>query len=91
MTDSSGPAVIETVNVALRSYYLSPTRDPHITTHDEIHEAIRGLKVSKVSGPIGLPNRALKHLPKRKVSLLASSSTRFSATVTFPKRGMTLK
>ena len=59
------------VVVALRSYFLSPASEPQLTTPDEVHEAIRGLKVSKVPGPNGIPNRALKHLPKQVVSLLA--------------------
>ena len=68
--DPSVPAVIETVHVALRSYFLSPASEPQLTTPDEVHEAIRGLKVSKAPGRNGLPNRALKHLPKRAISLL---------------------
>jgi len=71
MTDPSVPAVTETVDVALESYFLSPASEPQLTTPDEVHEAIRGLKVCKAPGPNGLPNRALKHLPKRAVSLLA--------------------
>jgi len=71
VTDPSVPAVIETVDVALRSYFLSPASKPQLTTPDEVLEAIRGLKVSKATGPNGLPNRALKHLPNREVSLLA--------------------
>jgi len=70
VTDPSVPAVIETVYVELRSYFLSPAIEPQLTTPDEVHEAIRGLKVSKAPGPNDLPNRALKHLPTRVVSLL---------------------
>jgi len=71
VTDPSIPSVIETVDVVLRSYFLSPASEPHLNPPDEVHEAIRGLKVSKAPGPNGLPNRALKHLPKRAVFLLA--------------------
>jgi len=39
VTDLSLPAVIETVDVALRSYFLSPAREPQLTTPDEVHEA----------------------------------------------------
>jgi len=56
--------------VALKCYFLGPASEPQLTTPDEVHEAIRGLKVGKVPGPNGLPNRALKHLPKRAVSVL---------------------
>jgi len=71
VTDPSVPAVIEMVEVAQRSYFLGPASEPLLTTPDEVHEAIRGLKVSKAPGPNGLRNRALKHLPKQAVSLLA--------------------
>jgi hypothetical protein len=69
--DPSVPAVIEMVDVALRSYFMTPASEPKLTTPDEFQEAIRGLKVSKAPGPNGIPNRALKHLPQRAVSLLA--------------------
>jgi hypothetical protein len=58
------------VDVALRSYFLTPARERKLTTPEEVQEAIRGLKVSKAPGPNGIPNRALKHLPQRAVSLL---------------------
>jgi len=63
--------MIETVDVALRSCFLSPASEPQLTTPDEVHEATRGLKVTKAPGPNCLPNRALKHLHRRAVSLLA--------------------
>ena len=47
VTNPSVPAVIETVDVALRSYFLSPASEPHLTTHDEVQEAIRVLKVTR--------------------------------------------
>jgi hypothetical protein len=36
----------------------------------EVQEAIRDLKVGKAPGPDGIPNKALKHLPQRVISLL---------------------
>ena len=57
--------------MALRSYFFSPASEPQLTTPDEVHEAIRCLKVIKAPVPNGLQNRALKNLPKRAVSLLA--------------------
>jgi len=83
-TDPSVPAVIETVDVALGSYFLSPVGEPQLTTHDEVHEAIRGLKVSKAPGPNGLSNRALKHLLKRAVSLHARIFNAVLRTHHFP-------
>jgi hypothetical protein len=41
-----------------------------LTDPEEVQEAIRGLKVSKATGPNGIANRALKHLPHPEVSLL---------------------
>jgi len=71
VTDPSVPAVIDTADVALRSYLISPSSEPQLTTPDEVQEAIRGLEVSKALVPNIIPNRALKHLPKRAISLLA--------------------
>jgi len=85
VNDPSVPAVIETVDVALRSYFLSPASVVHLTTPDEIDEAIRGLKVSKGPGPNGIPNRTLKHLPKRAVSLLARIFNAVLRTHHFPQ------
>jgi hypothetical protein len=67
VTNPSDPAVIEMVDVALRSYFLAPARKPKLTTPEEVQEAIMGLKVSKAPGPNGIPNRALKLLPQRAV------------------------
>ena len=67
--DPSVQAVIEPGDVALRYDFLSPA------TPDKVQEAIRGLKVSKCPGPNYIPNRALKHLHKIAVSLLANIFT----------------
>jgi hypothetical protein len=69
--DPSVPAVIEMVDLALRSYFLTPASEHQLNTTEEVHEAIRSLTVSKTPGPNGIPNRTLKHLLKRAVSLLA--------------------
>ena len=68
--DPSVPAVIEMVDVALMSYFQTPASEPKLTNPDEVHEAIRGLKVGKAPGPNALPNIALKHLPQLAVSIL---------------------
>jgi len=78
-------------DMALRSYFFTPASEPKLTNPDEVHEAIRGLQFSKDPGPNGIPNRALKHLPKRAVCLLPCSSMRFFAPITFPECGSTLE
>jgi hypothetical protein len=84
VTDPSAPAVIEMVDVALRSYLLTTASEPKLTNPEEVQEAIRGLKVSKAPGPNGLPNRALKHLPQRVVSLLVQIFNAILLTHYFP-------
>jgi hypothetical protein len=48
VTDSLIPAVIETVNVGLRSYFMAPAGQPKLTNPEEVQEAIRG---QQGSGP----------------------------------------
>jgi hypothetical protein len=64
------PAVIEIVDLALRSHFMSPAREPKLTNPEEVREAIRALIVSKAPGPNGISNRAFKHLPQRAVSVV---------------------
>jgi hypothetical protein len=78
------PAVIETVNVGLRSYFMAPASEPMLTNPEEVQEAIRGLRVSKAPGPNGIPNRALKHLPQRAVNLLVLIFNTILVTHHFP-------
>ena len=85
VTDFSVPAFIETFDVALRSYFLSTATEPQLTTPDEVHETIRGLKVSKTPVANGIPNRTLKQLPKRTVSPLAPIFNAVLATHHFPQ------
>ena len=83
MTDTSVPAVIDMVDVSLRSYFLTSASEPKITTPDEVHEANRGLNASKAPGPYDIPNRTLKHLPQRAVSLLAQIYKAILRTLNF--------
>jgi len=82
--DSSVPAVFAVVDVALRFYFQMPASEPKLTNPDEVHEATRGLKVGKSPGPNCKPNRALKHLPQRAVSLLAQIFNAILLTHHFP-------
>ena len=47
VTDPSVPADIEKVDVALRSYLITPASEPKLTNPEEVQEAIRGLMVGK--------------------------------------------
>jgi hypothetical protein len=84
VADPSVPAVIEMVDVALRSYFQTPASEPNLTNPDEVQEAIRGLKAGKAPGPNGIPNRALKHLPQRAVFLLVRIFNAILLTHHFP-------
>jgi hypothetical protein len=72
VNDPSDPAVIENVAEPLQAYSYAPASQPKLTNPMEVQDAIRGLKVGKALGPIRLPNRALKHLPQRAISLLVA-------------------
>jgi hypothetical protein len=39
-----------------------------LSSPSEVQEAIKGLKVGEAPGPNGVPNRVLKHLPKRAIT-----------------------
>jgi len=84
VTDSSVPAVIETVDLALKTYFIRSAGEPHLITPDEVHEGIWGPKVSKAPCPNGVPNGVSKHLPRRAVSLLARIFNRVLRTHLFP-------
>ena len=70
VTDPSVSAVIEMVDLRLRSYFMASASEPKLTNPEEVQKTIRVPKVSKAPGPKGIPNRALKHLSQRAVSLL---------------------
>jgi hypothetical protein len=80
----SFPAVIEMVDVALRSYFMTPASEPKLTYPHEVQEAIRSLKVGKAPGPNGFPNRELEHLSKQAVSLFVQIFNAVLRTHHFP-------
>jgi hypothetical protein len=84
VTDPSVPAVLETLDVGLWSYFMAPAGEPNLTDPEEVQEAIKGLKASEATGPNGIPNRALKHLPQRAVSLLVLILNAIILTHHFP-------
>ena len=84
VTVSSVPAVIEMVDVALRSYFLTHASERKLTNPDEVQEAISGLKVGKYPGPTRIPMRTLRRLPQRTVSLLVQIFNAVLRTHYFP-------
>jgi len=73
------------IDVELGPYFLTPASEPNLSIPDEVHETIRGFKVSKAPGPNGIPNRALKYLPQGAVSLLAQVFNAVLRTHHFPQ------
>ena len=61
---------VETIREFLQSFALSPTSEPQLTTLAEVFKAVRELKVGKASGPHGVPDTALRHLPDRALTFL---------------------
>jgi hypothetical protein len=85
--DPSVPAIIEMVDEGLRSLFIAPASEPTLTNPEEVQKAIMGLNVSKAPGPNGIPNRDLKHLPQRAVSLLVLIFNAILLTHHFPTAG----
>ena len=91
VTDPSVSAAIETVNVALRSYFLSPASEPQLTTPDEVHEAIRGLKVNMAPVRTVYRTGHWSIFPSERFPFSPVSSTPFSAPIISLKRGNMLE
>jgi hypothetical protein len=66
VNDLSNPAV----NEAMRAYECAPASEPKLTSPSEVLQAIRGLRIGKAPGLNGVPNRVLRHLPKRAITFL---------------------
>ena len=78
------PVVTVIIDVDLRSYFVTPSTELNLTNPEEAQEVIRVLKVCNTLEPIGIPNRALKHLPQRTVSLLVLIFNTILLTHHFP-------
>jgi len=91
VTVPSGPAVIETVDVALRSYFLRPASENQLTTPDEVQEAIMGLKFSRLRARTVYRTGHRRTFPSEQFLSSRVSSTQFFAPITFPKRGSKLE
>jgi hypothetical protein len=70
VNDPSSPAVIEAFDEVKRAYEYAPASEPKLTSPSVVQEAIKGLKFGKASGPNGVPNRALRHLPKTAITFI---------------------
>jgi hypothetical protein len=68
--DPSDPAVIEVVNEAMRAYEYAAASEPKLTSPSEVLQAMKCLKFVKAPGPNVIPNRVLRHLPKRAMIFL---------------------
>jgi hypothetical protein len=68
--DPSDPAFTELVDVEMRAHEYAPASEPTLTTPSEVIKAVKGLKVGKAPGPNFVPNRVLRHLPKRAITFL---------------------
>jgi hypothetical protein len=78
-------------DMALMTYFLTPATEPKLTIPEKVQEATSGLKVSKAQCPNGIPNRTLKDLPQRAVSLLGQIFNRSSSPINSVQHGSTLE
>ena len=85
MTDSSVPAVIETLYVALRPYLLSLGSETQLTTPGEVQEAMGCLKVQQGSGPERVSEQDMVCLRNRGVSLISRNFKEVLRTHHFPQ------
>jgi hypothetical protein len=63
---------VERVREGMGSFSLAPLSEHLLINPTEFSKAIDELKVCKVSGPSGVPNRALRNLPWKAVSFLTN-------------------
>ena len=61
---------VERVREAMQSFAFAPASRPLLTSPTEVCKAIAELKVSKAPGPNGVPNRALRNLPRKAITFL---------------------
>jgi hypothetical protein len=73
--DPSDPAVTEIVNKAMRAYEYAPASEPKLTRPSEVLQATWGINAGKAPGPYCIPNRVMRHLPKRVIAFLTKVLT----------------
>jgi hypothetical protein len=70
VNDPLDTAVVEMVNEAMWSYEYDTASEPKLTSPSEVQQAISGLRFGKAPGKNSIPNRFLRHLPKRAITFL---------------------
>jgi hypothetical protein len=75
VNDPSEPAIIEMFNEVMCVYVYAPASEQKLTGPSDVLQAIRVLKVGKAPVPNGIPNRVLRHLPKRAITFLTKVFT----------------
>lgn len=60
---------------------MPPPSEPKLIRPSEVLQTIRGIKIGKASGPDGIPNRVLRHVPKRRQAILGTS---METTLAYP-------
>jgi hypothetical protein len=65
VNDHSDPEVTDMNNEAMRVYECALASERKLTNPSSVLQAVRGLMVGKAPGRNGIPNRVLRHLPKR--------------------------
>ena len=61
---------VERIRDVMETLALAPAREPLLTNLTEVSKAMAELKVGKAPGPNGVPNRALRNLPRKAVTFL---------------------
>jgi hypothetical protein len=64
VTDPSVPAVIQIVDVGLRSCFMAPASEPKLTNPENFQKAVRNLRVGRTKGPNRTPEQGFEASPK---------------------------
>jgi len=71
------------VKVGLMAYFLTPASEPKLTNPDEVHEAIRGLKVARVRVQMVLRRGPWIFFSSERYPLSSGFSTQFTRPITY--------
>jgi hypothetical protein len=70
VNDPSDRALNDMGNKAMQAYEYAPASEQKVISPSEVQQANRGLSVGKATGPNGIPNSVLRHLPMRTITFL---------------------